>query len=441
MIAPLVRKLKDWFRHPSSHDYFSHLSDGDFCLSLAGFLRIALGPRDLEYWKAFLNEDIARRPQLVHMQLNHCFDRQAREAVQLCDPFHVWVAGTQNVLTPEAWKERAAELQLFAPRERQPVPLEKRRFAHSGHYVVSAIASLYKGRRYLESFLDNITSQTIFDRSELIIIDADSPEGEGEMIAEYQKVYPNIVYRRMDYRIRIYDAWNVGIRMARGRYLTNTNLDDLRRSDSFELQAAALDRHDFADVTYQEFFYSLDGTFDFEEVAQFGFKSALPCVTPNSLLGYNAPHNAPMWRKSLHDEMGLFDTSYESAGDYEFWLRCLAKGKQFIKVSAPHVVYFQNPAGVSTRSDSKGVEEGRKILAKYGRELISRNLLVSRREFAKLLGIAPDWNSNMSYYDVAQRQLASLRERLDADAQNAVLESASDLSRHGLSGIPDETAC
>ena len=60
-------------------------------------------------------------------------------------------------------------------------------FRHSGEYVVSAIASLYKGGRYIEQFLENITTQTIFDRSELIIIDADSPEGEEQTIEKYQK--------------------------------------------------------------------------------------------------------------------------------------------------------------------------------------------------------------------------------------------------------------
>ena len=40
-------------------------------------------------------------------------------------------------------------------------------------------------------------SQTIFDRSELIIIDADSPDGEERIISHYMKRHPNIVYKRM----------------------------------------------------------------------------------------------------------------------------------------------------------------------------------------------------------------------------------------------------
>ena len=175
---------------------------------------------------------------------------------------------------------------------------ERRAFKHSGEYIVSAIASLYKGRRFIEKFLENITTQTIFDRCELIIIDADSPEGEEEIIAEYQKMYPNIVYKRINYRIGVYDAWNIAVQLARGRYLTNTNVDDLRRSDSFELQAGALDANPAVDVVYQDVFYTLDPSLSFDEVASLGFKTELPIITACNLLAFNSPHNAPMWRKA-----------------------------------------------------------------------------------------------------------------------------------------------
>jgi len=133
--------------------------------------------------------------------------------------------------------------------------------------------------------------------------------------------------------------------MARGKYLTNTNLDDLRRIDSIELQARALESCHFADVTYQDVFYTLDHTLSFDEISKFNFKTELPLVTAHNLLEMNLPHNAPMWRKSLHDEVGFFDASLTSAADWEFWLRCYLKGKTFWKNNTPHVAYFQNPRG------------------------------------------------------------------------------------------------
>ena len=261
--------------------------------------------------------------------------------------------GTNRTITRAEWQALARML------VRPPSVLPPAGFVHSGSYVVSALASLLRRGRHIEKFLSNITNQTWFDRSELIIIDAASPDGEADVIAKYQREFPSIVYYRTSSRIGIYEAWNLAVGMARGRYLTNTNLDDLRRADSFELQARALDRHSSADVIYQDFYYTFDDTLDFDEVARVGIKSELPDITPHNLLACNPPHNsAPDVAQDLHDRVGLSQRFLQSAGDYEFWLRGILKGVRFLKVEPAHVVYFQNPHGLSTRPDTVGIMEG-----------------------------------------------------------------------------------
>ncbi len=394
------------------------LSDGEFILAIGELLFEGRGttPAEIEHWRKILNEDRAKRSQFIRNLINDRVAKQRLEVEPPWNPHRCWVMGTDRYLTLSDWQERAKELEFVKPEVQLPKPVKSRRdFKHSGDYAVSAIASLYKGRRFLENFLENITSQTLFDRSELIIVDANSPENEEELVARFQEIYPNIIYKRINYRIGVYDAWNVGVQMARGKFLTSTNVDDIRRRDSFAIQATALDRNPWADVVYQDFFYSFDGSLGFDEVASFEFKSELPIVTANNLLVFNSPHNAPMWRKSLHDELGLFDTLFKSAGDWEFWLRCLYNGKKFYKTNTPHVVYFQNPDGISTRADTRGVEEAREVLRRYSRKLMPAHLLMSRQTFAEALGAVPDWDWDMSYYDVVQRQLKLLGERRTVD--------------------------
>lgn len=388
------------------------LSDGEFVLAISDALLNGGGivPRDLEGLKTFLSEDSERRKELVQRLVAQHVERQQEDSSIEIDPDRCWIMGTDRYLTRDDWNERVKELGLDGPRQSGSglPPVAERSFKHTGEYVVSAIASLYRGGKYLEAFLDNITSQTIFDRSELIIIDADSPEGEHELISEYQKVYPNIVYKRMNYRIGIYDAWNVGVELSRGRYLTNTNLDDLRRNDSFELQARALDEFAYADIAYQDFLYSFDHAFSFEDVERCGFRSDLPIITTNNLIAYNSPHNAPVWRRTLHDELGLFDTTLKSAGDAEFWLRCRVAGKEFHKINTPHVVYFQNPEGLSTRADSRGMIESRRNMQKYCRKLTSPYLTMSRTKFAEEVGVSPDGLVGVPHYSIAHDALRLL---------------------------------
>ena len=352
----------------------SDLSDGEFIIAAAEILfPLGITPRDVEVGKHFIGEYPQNRPKYINALVQKYFDNiEPAKLIEKNNPDSCEILGTGRVVTTSMWAER--ERFVRARREisrNQLTANELRKHEHSGNYVVSAIASLYKGGKYIERFLNNITTQTIFYDLELIIIDANSDEDEFRVIRDFQEKYPNIVYKRMNYRIGIYDAWNVGIGMARGKYVTNTNLDDLRRVDSFELQRSALDNHRFVDVVYQDYFVSFDSCLSFEEAAAFGFKSDLPIVTPHNLLVTNSPHNAPMWRKGLHEELGFFDTSFKTSGDWEFWLRCMSKGKSFLKLNAPHVVYLQNPEGLSTHSDTTGGEERAIILRKYCQRLIS----------------------------------------------------------------------
>ena len=384
-------------------------TDGEFLLSIGEILleATAARPKEMEFLKRYLREHKPNRELLIQRLVDEHIGRRSAPEIAV-DHNRCWIMGTEKFLTKEIWQEEVARLDIDGSKVRAAVPLEQRHFQHSGRYRVSAIASLYRGRKFLEDFLENIVSQSIFAESELIIVDADSPEGEGEIIERYMKVYPNIIYKRMNYRTGIYDAWNVGCQLARGDYLTNTNLDDLRRHDSLELQADTLDKHAFVDVVYQDFFYSLDSSFSFEQVAKCNFRSHLPVVTVNNMMEFNSPHNAPMWRRQLHDDVGYFDTSFRSAGDYEFWLRCLLHKKQFLKINTPHVVYFQNPEGISTAPDSRGIEEARRIWRRYAARIVSPYLVMPRGEFSRAVGLdgSPEWD--VVSYELVQRGLRAL---------------------------------
>lgn len=279
--------------------------------------------------------------------------------------------------------------------------------------VVSIVTSLYRGGAYIRSFLENITSQTIFrTHCELIIIDANSPDDEQAVIAEFCRDFPNIVYRRMETRIGIYEAWNIGIGLARGRYITNANVDDIRRSDSLEIQAALLDTFDFVDVTYQDVLYSFEPRLRFDDVAKRGFRTDLPIISRYNLMEFNGPHNAPMWRAALHRDIGLFNPALQSAADFEFWLRCRANGKTFFKANTAHVGYFVNPQGMSTRPDTRGVAEANAVSRELYRKLVSPMLVVSDGEFLEQIDAiveAPVRTGRR--YDVVQSALLALGAR------------------------------
>jgi glycosyltransferase involved in cell wall biosynthesis len=393
------------------------LSDGELIVRFAEVLLHGRGANseDVENWKEFLGEDAVKREAMLREALVAYLAKPKSDSEPIHSPHRVNILGTARFLHLDDWQKLAGDLDTTGPKASEGTDLAAGSFRHSGKFTISAIASLYKSGNFIENFLNNITSQTIFDRCELIIIDANSPDNEAKIIDKYRKTFPNIIYKRMNHKIGVYEAWNLGIEMSKGKFITNTNLDDLRKNNSFELQASTLEKHDFVDVVYQDFFYTMDSRLTFDEVASIGIKSDLPIVTPHNLLVFNSPHNAPMWRRELHNELGLFDTTFESAGDWEFWLRCISKNKIFFKINEPHVAYFQNPEGVSTRPTTKGVQEGLRVWQRHSHKLVSPLLRLSREEFSNLLGGETDWTEEPSYYGAVQRRLDQLGQAFRAE--------------------------
>lgn len=385
----LIQNCEESQQYKKNSEYLPEVSDGKF-IQIAYELILSRGAAawEIDHWRKALEQKLITRAQVIlslFKTANHFFSTQASATPH--DGLSCSIMGSGKTVTVGDWHNMREAMNKLKSGQHNP---KESSFIHRFHIkkkpgiAVSALASMYRGGDFIEQFMDNITNQEGFDEyCELVIVDADSPEDEHKTIKRYLTKYKNIQYIRCNYRIGIYDAWNVAAKASHGEYLTNTNLDDLRRHDSFALQAAVLDNLSFVDVVYQDLYYTFDPKLSFDEIARYDLKTNLPVITPHNMIQFNSPHNAPMWRKRLHQEIGYFNTHYKSAGDYEFWMRCLAAGKKFYKINDPHVVYYQNPKGLSTRPDTQGIVESMEIHKKYCKILIEDDILLSNNDFLK----------------------------------------------------------
>ncbi len=355
---------------------------------------------------------LGKTVDMLIMELLRARDDEGSASLPRSLPLQVDLMGTTKTINRATWR-RAIDA-ASAISKATPSAATRRPFAFSmgNNVTVSVIVSIYKGRSYVERFLHNLIDQTIFrSNCEVIVIDAASPEGEAELINPFLERHSNIRYIRTSDRITIYNAWNIAIEESQGIYITNMNLDDLRAPASLEIQAATLDSLPFVDVVYQDFFYSFDRDADFDTIAKAGLKSQLPPVSTTTLFAFNSPHHAPMWRRSLHKDVGLFDETLVSAGDYDFWLRCLQAGKTFFKLDEAHTSYFVNPDGVSSRGDPQVAREIEKVKARHALSLLSPALLESFDVFGShcyALGAAPV-DPSASRFQLIQNNLCALR--------------------------------
>jgi len=219
---------------------------------------------------------------------------------------------------------------------------------------VSIITSVYNGDEFIRPFLEDITRQSIFeDKCELILVNANSPGNEEEVINEYIEKYPdNIVYRKLDADPGIYGTWNVGIEMSSGEYLTNANLDDRKHKNSLEVHAKTLFLDEDVDLVYADMFMTDKPNETWENNSSNNRAYNFPEYSFENLKMVNMPHASPMWRKSIHKNCGLFSQKYRSAGDWEMWLRAASKGSKFKKIDDTLGLYYFNPKGISTNTEN-----------------------------------------------------------------------------------------
>jgi glycosyltransferase involved in cell wall biosynthesis len=219
------------------------------------------------------------------------------------------------------WVERAE-----AAARPAPPPIGPRA---SGAPLVTAIVSTYASERFMRGCLEDLEAQTIADQLEIIVVDSGSPERECDVVREFRQRFANIVYLRTDERETLYAAWNRAIAIARGEYLTSANTDDRHRRDALEVLAQTLDNQPEVTLVYADCRRTTAENADFASAPLDGRFHWLD-FHPLRLLArgcFVGPQ--PMWRRNVHAEYGLFDASFVSAGDYEFWLR-IAHNRTFL---------------------------------------------------------------------------------------------------------------
>lgn len=235
---------------------------------------------------------------------------------------------------------------------------------------ISIITSVYKGGMYIEAFLKDITRQTIFNQCELIIINANSPENEDEIIKLYMKKFSNIRYIKLMRDPGLYGVWNLAISISNAQYLINANLDDKLKFDALEVFAETLDKFKNIDLVYGDIYVTFNANnflencdpYLYSNYAVFSREAMIVCL----------PNSHPMWRRSIHDKYGLFNDSYIVAGDYEMWLRAIDGGAKFLKIDGIYGTWCSNPDGLNNRKNDISKKEFTAILKQY-KSLLNRS--------------------------------------------------------------------
>ncbi len=124
-------------------------------------------------------------------------------------------------------------------------------------------------------------------------------------------------------------AANAGVRHARGTYLVLHDDDDLWHPDFLVETVRFLDAHpnDSGVVVKTDIVYERSTAAGWREVARVPFWTDQRAITFVEMLSINrAVPIAFLYRRGVHDDVGLYDETLDAVEDWELSLRILARG-------------------------------------------------------------------------------------------------------------------
>lgn len=192
--------------------------------------------------------------------------------------------------------------------------------------IVSVILPVYNGENYLRLAIESVLRQTLREY-ELIVVDDGSTDSTPQVAREYGN---RIRYVHQD-NTGVAGAFNHGLRLATGRYISWLSHDDLFEPTKLEMQVKALSSYTTPAICYTDAcFIDPDGIVIKE--------SEIENPAPQELLRYLfLSGNISMSAYSLFydrrciDEIGMYDESQPVTQDTDMLIR-LARRFPFVHV-------------------------------------------------------------------------------------------------------------
>lgn len=180
--------------------------------------------------------------------------------------------------------------------------------------IISIIIATYNAEKTLKQCLDSIIPQ-LTNECELLIIDGDSKDNTSQIIHLYKDI---ISYTISEPDNGIYDAWNKGVKVAKGNWIMFIGADDILLPNALNQYLNIIRQTDNIDL------------YDYicahnQHIDQKG--NILKIIGGNPQWNIfrkrmNVAHVASLHNKcNLFGQIGYYDLSYKICADYELLMR------------------------------------------------------------------------------------------------------------------------
>ncbi len=229
--------------------------------------------------------------------------------------------------------------------------------------LVSIITPVLNGIKYLEACIQSVLNQS-YPYIEHIFVDGGSTDSTLEMLSSYQAKYPHRIIVSSEPDNGAEEAWNKGLRMAKGEIFGWLGADDVYEPDAIETVVEFFRANPDAYFVFGDCNYIDEkGEMLFKAQSKdFDLKEAI-----NDAHYINCP--SAFYKRSVIEKIGLMDTSIHAC-DLDYWIRV---GKVFQMYRLEKLLSsFRMHEG-----STSGAKEANKMYAREG-------FIISRRHGGSL---------------------------------------------------------
>lgn len=193
--------------------------------------------------------------------------------------------------------------------------------------LVTVVMATYNGEQFLAEAIESVLDQT-YRNFEFIIVDDGSTDNTAQIIKAFED--DRIKYVRKEKNSGIADSLNLGISIAKGKYIARIDDDDVCMSNRFEKQVAILEKREEVILCTSNVILNKDTINKLEEEVHEDIKMQL--LFNNAIV-----HPTVMIRKEV-----LLKHKYNPkkvpSEDYDLWSRLIWEG-EFYKIREPLIFY------------------------------------------------------------------------------------------------------
>ena len=222
--------------------------------------------------------------------------------------------------------------------------------------LVSVLMPVFKTAPYLRQAMDSMLTQTFKD-FELIVLNDCSPDNAEEILDTYDD--SRIVRYKGEKNVGLSNVLNVGIGMARGKYIARMDSDDISLPNRLQIQVDYLENHPDVDLVSvgMQLFGAREATWIRERDPE---KVKIEALFHSPVL-----HASSVWRKDSFEKHGLrFRQEMVPSEDYDLWTRALVKDLKLVNLRDVLYKYRIHDAQATFQTE-KTAEKDRQVLTNY----------------------------------------------------------------------------